>query len=337
MADTRLENLKSWLKAGAGLTNFEIEVASADASFRRYFRVITPQGTFIAMDAPPDKEDCQPYLKIATAFFDIGLNVPKIFAKDLGQGYLLLSDLGKTQYAAKLNRDTVDQLYADALDALCVLQTTNKPASVELPPYDHALLKREMGLFDEWFVGKHLGINLTKPEMTLLANLKEQLAQAALEQPSVWVHRDYHSRNLMVTEQHNPGVLDFQDAVFGAVTYDLVSLLRDCYVAWPTEKVYQWVEAYRRKLLANSTLPVSDSDQFKRWFDLMGVQRHMKAIGIFARLNYRDGKPGYLPDIPRTLNYVMEVSKQYKDYKPFYELIQERILPKFNMQTGAAK
>ena len=333
MSDLRLQQLESWLKDYAGLEGFRISVASADASFRRYFRVHLGERTLIAMDAPPDKEDCRPFVRIAKALSAVGLHVPDILCEDLGHGFLLLSDLGDVQYAQVLNADTVESLYGDAMDALFHLQTEPKPV-LELPPYDHALLLREMDLFKDWFLGTHLGITLTDQQAGELAKICELLSKSALNQPQVWVHRDYHSRNLMKLDDNNPGVLDFQDAVVGAATYDLVSLLRDCYVAWPRSQVEAWVDAYRQRLNQAGLTANVDQATFQRWFDWMGVQRHMKATGIFARLNHRDGKAGYLKDIPRTLGYVLQVSEDYDELRPLYDLLTQVVAQRYDLTTG---
>jgi hypothetical protein len=276
------------------------------------------------MDAPPDKEDCRPFVAIAQALRGLGLNAPEVLAGDLDQGLLLLTDLGSRPYLAELDPRSVTPLYEDALEALARLQIGGDPGSPLLPPYDSALLHREMELFREWFLGKLLGLNLRQEECHVLDHLFALLADNALVQPRVWVHRDYHSRNLMVTDPDNPGVLDFQDAVVGAVTYDLVSLLRDCYIAWPREQVEAWALAHRARLRALGMSGLDDAGQFLRGFDLMGTQRHLKAIGIFARLNLRDGKPGYLRDIPRTLGYVLEVAERYPELAGLRDLLRTR-------------
>ena len=301
-----------------------IAPASSDASFRRYFRVWFDGQTRIVMDAPPDKEDCRPFVAIAQALRGLGLNAPEVLAGDLDQGVLLLTDLGSRPYLAELDERSVPGLYGDALAALARLQTGGDPGSPLLPPYDSALLHREMELFREWFLGKLLGLRLGEGEHHSLDHTFALLADNALEQPRVWVHRDYHSRNLMVTDPDNPGVLDFQDAVVGAVTYDLVSLLRDCYIAWPRAQVEAWALDHRARLRALGMSGLDDAGQFLRSFDLMGVQRHLKAIGIFARLNLRDGKPGYLRDIPRTLGYVLEVAGRYPELAGLDDLLRTR-------------
>ncbi len=307
----RLQQLNLWLRHELGLPAFEIAPASADASFRRYFRVAFDGETRIAMDAPPEKEALGPFVQIGKRLRGVGLHVPEILAEDHAQGFLLLSDLGSRQYLSELTDQTVERLYGDALGALTVLQACG-PTEGEVPPYDRALLLREMELFREWYLGRHLGLRLGAAENALLDDTFALLAEAALEQPRVCVHRDYHSRNLMVCD-HNPGILDFQDAMMGPVTYDLVSLLRDCYVAWPREQVEEWALGYQDLACQSGILAERDGERFLRWFDLMGVQRHLKATGIFARLNHRDGKPGYLNDIPRTLGYVYDVSGRHHE------------------------
>ncbi len=328
----RLEKLSRWLREDLGITEFQIAPASSDASFRRYFRVRDAYArvphTRIVMDAPPAQEDCRPFVNIARAFHKLGLNVPQILELDLEQGFLLLSDLGVHQYLDQLNETSVEKLYGDAFDALLLLQSRCNEKTINLPPYDHALLVREMRLFDEWFVQRHLSVTLTDEQVTALHQVYELLAQSALAQPKVCVHRDYHSRNLMVTEINNPGILDFQDAVMGPITYDLVSLLRDCYIAWSPEQVKKWVNLYQQRAIQEGLLAHDDPAEFMRWFDWMGVQRHLKAIGIFARLNMRDGKPGYLKDIPRTLGYVVAVSRRYPELAPLQDLLREVVVPR---------
>ncbi|MEE9493003.1 MAG: phosphotransferase [Gammaproteobacteria bacterium] len=322
----RLIDLKTWLATLPGFANCSLEPASADASFRRYFRVWKNEGvqkngqTYIVMDAPPDKENSQPFINIANAFRDIGLNTPEILQQDLAQGFLLLSDLGQQVYLSALNDDSVEHLYANAMGALATLQSSGQAAG--LPEYDHDLLMSEMALFPDWLLTQHCQIQLTDAQCESLHVAFELLAKNALQQPQVCVHRDYHSRNLMVYPSHNPGILDFQDAVVGAFTYDLVSLLRDCYIAWPQEKVIDWALGYRALADESGIIPAGDisEQQFLRWFDLMGVQRHLKAAGIFARLKHRDRKDGYLKDIPRTLNYVIEVSRRYPELAELGEL-----------------
>lgn len=322
-ADPRLEALTRWVADILPGSRRELRPASVDASFRRYYRVRTDEGTCIAVDAPPEREDCGRYVRVARAFHALGLNVPEILAEDLARGFLLVSDLGSRSYLDALEQDTVERLYGDALGALVVLQAGSQAEPGLLPPYDAALLERELAIFPEWYLGRHLGRALTAAQRAALSRVFDRLVASALAQPRVWVHRDYHSRNLMVTPSNNPGILDFQDAVEGPVTYDLVSLLRDCYIAWPRARVEEWVKGYY-ELAVQSGIPVGGSEeQFLEWFDLMGVQRHLKAAGIFARLLHRDGKPGYLADIPRTLGYVREVSARYPALAPLGALLEE--------------
>ena len=318
----RLAELQYWLADELGFGDFTMVPASSDASFRRYFRVTNGKTSQIVMDAPPDKEDCGPFISIASTLADLGLNVPLILEADLRRGFLLMSDLGSVHYLQALNEQNVERLYGDALRALQLLQT----APVEdagIPDYDRDLLLREMALFRDWYLARHLQLAMSEALGEVLEQSFAFLAEEALGQPRAWVHRDYHSRNLMVTEMSNPGILDFQDAVIGPVTYDLVSLLRDCYVRWPQERLMGWVRDYLAISQAKGMLAGVDPQQFQRWFDLMGVQRHLKAVGIFARLNHRDSKPGYLPDIPRTLGYVLEVSARYSELGPLRRLLEE--------------
>jgi len=323
----RLEKLKHWLENELTFSEYTLKPASSDASFRRYFRVTHEGESWIVMDAPPQKEDSRPFIAVAKLLLEAGLNVPEVIDADLEQGYLLLSDLGSRPYLQELGEATVERLYGDALGALASIQTT-RPEPGSLPPYDRRLLLAEQELFREWLVGRHLGIALTAEQSALCDRVFDRLAGNALAQPQVTVHRDYHSRNLMVTGRNNPGILDFQDAVTGAVTYDLVSLLRDCYIAWPRARVEEWALGYQELALQSGILREEHDDpaQFLRWFDLMGMQRHLKAAGIFARLNHRDGKPGYLADIPRTLGYVTEVASRHDDLAEFGEFVQREVL-----------
>jgi N-acetylmuramate 1-kinase len=333
--DLRLQQLSAWAKQVLARADLEITVASADASFRRYFRVTdtsaTPR-TWVVMDAPPAKEDVGPYIKVAQMLVAAGINAPHVVAQNLADGFLLLTDLGNSTYLTELAQDSrTDHLYSDALSTLVHMQSRCVGVQ-ELPVYDAALLRREMDLFPEWFVGKHLGLTLDEATRAGLEDAFAYLIESALAQPKVFVHRDYHSRNLMITDMvagavlgPNPGVLDFQDAVYGPITYDLVSLLRDCYVAWPVQRVRGWVREYYA-LASAAGLQVSSESQLLQWFDLMGIQRHLKAIGIFARLWHRDGKPGYLKDIPRTLAYIRSVAPAYEALQPLVQLIEAKIV-----------
>ncbi len=316
----RLETLQEWLD-WLGLPPFRLTSASSDASFRRYFRLQFDDRSLIAMDAPPPQEDCAPFVGIARAFVAIGINVPEIVEQDLDRGFVLMSDLGTRLYLAELNEDNVDRLYGDALAALVTLQACG-PGDYRLPSYDEALLRRELALFGDWYLQRHLQWRPHSGQIEALAKVDATLVANAIEQPQVCVHRDYHSRNLLLTQQHNPGVLDFQDAVLGPVTYDLVSLLRDCYIAWPRSRVEDWALGFHDLALQSGILHVEDPQLFLRWFDLMGVQRHLKASGIFARLHHRDGKPGYLQDIPRTLAYVRDVAGRYLELTALQEVLE---------------
>ena len=329
-SDSRLANLTQWVLEDLGFDGAAIAPASADASFRRYFRVTRDSDTYIVMDAPPDKEDSGPFVKVARILGSMNLNVPMILARDMERGFLLLSDLGSRQYLDALPEDgAADRLYADALDSLRTMQIADAHVSQDLPRYDRPLLMREMELTPEWFLARHLSLSVSAAERAMLDQLFDSLADSALAQPSVFVHRDYHSRNLLVTPQDNPGILDFQDAVTGPVTYDLASLLKDCYIAWPAARVRDWLLSYRDSLLAAGFPLSASAAQFIRWFDLMGLQRHIKVLGIFARLFYRDCKSQYLRDLPRVLDYVRETAALYPETQAFAEFIARRIDPLF--------
>jgi N-acetylmuramate 1-kinase len=340
--DLRLTQLRRWLEGLFGTREIEITPASADASFRRYFRVRRGDRSWIAMDAPPAKEDMDPYVRVAAMLADMGVNAPRIMERNAEEGYLLNSDLGSLTYLMDLEAGAdPEPLYSDAIEALVRIQARGDAHARQLPPYDDGLLRREMGLFPEWFCVRHLALAMDHADLAALAEVLDALGAEALKQPRVFVHRDYHSRNLMVTDGQygpNPGILDFQDAVHGPVTYDLVSLLRDCYVAWPLERVHGWIAHFRSSALASGVGVGSSEAEFLRWFDFMGVQRHLKAIGIFARLWHRDGKPGYLKDIPRTLGYVRYVCGEYRELKYLRSFIDERALPAFErlrLRAGA--
>jgi aminoglycoside/choline kinase family phosphotransferase len=281
------------------------------------------------MDAPPEQEDCRPFIRVAGYFAAMALNAPQILEVNLDDGFLLLSDLGTTQYLRKLQDDPESSkaLYADALLALTKMQTRGGAFQSLLPPYDDTLLRFEVSLFHDWLCEKHLGIEFSEEDEANWMATCDMLVANALDQPQVFVHRDYHSRNLMVTSEDNPGILDFQDAVEGPLTYDLVSLLKDCYVRWPVEQVREWAHDFYAAS-DSSIRDRIDLDQFMRYFELMGVQRHLKAAGIFARLNHRDGKAAYMGDVPRTLGYIVELAPRYDELGFLAELISERCLPK---------
>jgi aminoglycoside/choline kinase family phosphotransferase len=328
--DPRLALLEHWLQKDLQLHGSTVEPASADASFRRYFRVRHGQRTLIAMDAPPGREDLGPFVGVARALGALGVTVPEVLEQNRAQGFLLMTDLGSTHYLAAFGAGAdVDRLYDDATAALLRIQAEGLGAAAELPPYDAAYLDREVQLFPEWFLRRHLGSPPGAGERGLIDRTSAALAASALEQPQVFVHRDYHSRNLMVLPAGNPGILDFQDAMRGALTYDLVSLFKDCYVVWPAPRVRAWVRDYRRRALAAGiAVPGSEAD-FVRWFDLMGLQRHLKVLGIFARLWYRDGKAGYLRDLPTVLDYVLGATAAYGELAEFDRFLRQVVVPGF--------
>ena len=321
----RLVLLKTWLADVLETSAFELAPASSDASFRRYFRLRHNGRSLIVMDAPPVQEDTAPFIYVAELLIEQGLNAPRILAKDIRQGFLLLTDLGDTPYLQVLTEVTADRLYGDALSALLHIQQIDTGRLDDIPPYDHALLMREMNLFRDWYLKRQRQQILSPAQEQSLDDVFEQLVSSALDQPVVFVHRDYHSRNLMFTEKANPGIIDFQDAVQGPVTYDLVSLLRDCYIRWPRVRVEAWALGYLRDArqagIVGAVDDTLDDEVWLRWFDWMGVQRHLKAAGIFARLNLRDGKSGYLGDIPRTLGYVREVAGRYEELQPLLDFL----------------
>ncbi len=323
-SDLRLNQLKEWLSTVSTVQALpeSLRPASSDASFRRYFRVDGLNGdTFILMDAPPPHEDVRPFIHVAEVFGEAGVSVPKVLAQDVERGFLLLSDLGSTTYLNQLNHDSAHKLYLDAIDALVLIQVQSKPDA--LPEYGRALLHRELMLFPDWYVGKHLGVTMTDKQTATLNKVFEVLLANNLAQPQVYVHRDYHSRNLMVMGQGNPGILDFQDAVYGPITYDLVSLLRDAYIQWDEEMVLDWAIRYWERA-RRAGLPVNpDIDAFYRDFEFMGLQRHLKVLGIFARLYHRDGKDAYLKDLPLVMHYTRKAAGRYNALAPLIRLLDE--------------
>ncbi len=315
----RKEQLTYWLDHQLQGEAFTLTTASADASFRRYFRVHLADKTLIAMDAPPAQENCAPFVKVADILMKTGLNAPKIIAQDLEQGFLLLTDLGDITYLTALDESTAPNLYRDASQALIKLQLASHPNV--LPNYDVTLLNREMQLFPDWYIAKHLQTVLDDKQKVVLQNIFDVLTANILAQGQVYVHRDYHSRNLMVTTENNPGILDFQDAVYGAITYDLVSLLKDAYIAWQEEQVIDWLVRYWQDA-RKAHLPVpTDFSEFYRDFEWMGAQRHIKVLGIFARLYHRDGKEGYLKDMPLVMDYLRRVCGRYIELRPMLKLL----------------
>jgi N-acetylmuramate 1-kinase len=321
--DLRILAMRDWLENDLLLTILSCVPASSDASFRRYFRVTTPEQQFIVMDAPPAQENVEAFIKVATLLSGSQVNVPTIFQHNITDGFLLLQDFGTQCFLDKLSTDNATALYQTAFDSLITLQTNTVTETAPLPRYDNALLTRELAIFKDWYIDQLLD---SKIPDALWQNTQNILITSALEQPSVCVHRDFHSRNLMVTTENCPGVIDFQDAVIGPISYDIVSLLRDCYIAWPEQQVDAWMTLYHQRLV-DATLITCTIAQFKRWFDLMGMQRHLKAIGIFSRLNFRDNKPDYLNDIPRTLNYVIAVANNYPELAEFSAFLTHTVLP----------
>jgi aminoglycoside/choline kinase family phosphotransferase len=319
--DLRRDALARWLEGQLQGASFSLTPASEDASFRRYFRATLGDGrSYVAMDAPPGKEDCRPFVHVARLLREAGVNAPQVHAADLEQGFLLLSDLGTQTYLSALGPANAAALFSDATDSLVRWQLATRAG--ELPPYDEALLRREMNLFPEWYVGRHRNIELTQEQKAGLEKIFTLLVQSALAQPAVYVHRDYMPRNLMVCEP-NPGVLDFQDAVHGPISYDVVSLLRDAFISWEEAQVLDWTVRYWEKA-RGAGLPVNaDFGEFWRAFEWMGLQRHLKVLGIFARINYRDGKPRYLEDTPRFLDYAVSVSRRYGELAPLARLLDE--------------
>jgi aminoglycoside/choline kinase family phosphotransferase len=341
LLDARFELLSRWVTQDLALGVTHIDVASADASFRRYFRAWLPDGsTRVVMDAPPAQEDIGPYLKVASLLRAAGVHVPAIHAVDRERGFVLLEDLGSTPFLPELRKPGRAQvLYSAALDTLARIQIDALDAARELAPYDAAALRRELDLMPEWFCGRHLQISLEPAERELLERTFLWLIDQALLQPVVFVHRDYHSRNLMVLPDDETGVIDFQDALVGPVGYDLVSLLKDCYIAWPRAEVERLVLSHRQRLLARgaSSLAGSSDREFLRWFDLIGVQRHIKILGIFARLWWRDGKAGYLDDLPLTLDYVRDAAARHIELREFGLWLERRIVPLLAMANVRAR
>ena len=316
----RLAQLKDWLATRFPGRRIDLAPASADASFRRYFRVRIEGETEnrIAMDAPPDKEDSHPFVAVARLFGEAGALVPEVLASDFEAGFLLLTDLGDTTSLAALDAGNARPLYADALGALVCIQRASRPGV--LPDYDHARLLTEMRLFPEWYLARHKAIALSDAESAQLEATFARIVEVNLAEPAVFVHRDFHSRNLMVTTQ-GAGVLDFQDAVFGPISYDLVSLFKDAYIDWDEAFVLDMLARYW-DAARNVGLPVrEDFAAFHRDFEWMGVQRHLKVLGIFARLYHRDGKAGYLDDMPRVMNYLRKACERYGELRPLRKLL----------------
>ena len=345
MMDSRLDQAKQWLTNHFKYDNYSISLLSGDASFRRYFRVIDHQNEtpFVLMDAPPEKEDTHPFLAIAHSWRNQQISAPTIHAENPSSGFLLLEDFGDTTFYQAIlpnsdNQTNADERYQQAIDALIPIQFATSPAEYEIPPFDEALLRLEISLFTDWLLTKKLNLALSETELKILNRFFDSLVDCALNQPQVLVHRDYHSRNLMISPDDSLGILDFQDAVMGPITYDLVSLLRDCYIKWPLDQVRIWQRYYLDRLLdflnrpgARGQLPQHgkniSNEEFTRWFDLVGLQRHLKASGIFARLSLRDGKHGYLNDIPRTVSYLADVTALYSEFSEVNLWLNDRLIP----------
>jgi hypothetical protein len=347
--DHRLQLLTRWVRQFPGFANTAVAPVAGDASFRRYFRVWrsadwqAAQGMekaqagqpFIVMDAPPAHEDCQPFVTLAQHWRSQGVKVPAIVQQDLAQGLLLMEDFGDRLLLGQLNTANADQLYGNTLAELLRIQQLPDNPDCPLAAYSDDLLDREMALFRDWLLQRQLGLELNDSDLAMLNATFTLLRKSASAQPRVPVHRDYHSRNLLVTgSDDRPGVIDFQDAVVGPVTYDLVSLLKDCYVQWPHERVDNWMESYRQSSL-NAGLHSADAATFRQWFELMGMQRHLKAAGIFARLALRDGKPDYLNDIPRTLGYLCSASAHQPALRTFHDWLLNTVIPAVEANLGS--
>ena len=321
----RLERLTAWtrevVRQELSADLIRLEPASADASFRRYFRAFTAHGSHIVMDAPPSHEDCRPWLHVGRLFRAAGANTPAILAENLAEGFLLISDLGNTTYLSVLEDSNADRLYRDANTALINIQLASREG--ELPPYDEALLRRELDLFPDWYLTRHLGVALSKDQRQTMEDTFRRILDNNLAQPKVYVHRDWHSRNLMVSEPDNPGVIDFQDAVYGPITYDLASIYKDAYIRWEEERILDWSVRYWEGA-RKTGLPVhGDFGDFYRDFEWMGVQRHIKVLGIFARLYHRDGKDGYLKDMPLVMHYLRKACERYNGLGDFLRLLDQ--------------
>ncbi len=334
MHQQRQQALELWLEKILPEKKLTISKLAGDASFRRYFRIQDGDQTYIAMDAPPEKEDSKAFLAIAQSFSQHGLHVPEILATDLKQGFLLLSDLGDRLYLTELTAENADVLYEQALAVIPQIQECQTVSNWELPHFGEKIIVAELQLFIHWFLQKHLGLELNQAVQTMLAQTFNQLIQIANAQPQVCVHRDYHSRNLLCLNNQRVGVLDFQDAAWGPITYDAVSLLRDCYIAWAPSQVRSWTLQFFNRYRDSNQLKEYSADQFLYWFDFVGVQRHLKVLGIFARLYHRDGKSLYLNDIPRILNYLLQVSENHVELSPLRGFLQATVIPKLQ-QTVA--
>lgn len=322
--DARFTQLTMWVHSLSGWETALISPASTDASFRRYFRATTAQRSAIIMDAPPDKLSINPFLDMTIRLHEANVRVPQIYAQNSLDGFLLLEDFGNTLYFQQLTPATADHLYYSAMDSLLRLQVADCDHIAEYTP---EFLLMEMNLMPEWFLKRHLGLMDYEIPQPLLQNTFAALVEAAQEQPSCFIHRDYHSRNLMLLPNDETGVIDYQDAFLGPITYDLVSLLRDCYISWPEHRVQRWALAFHKQAIARGNIPPVDEITFMRWFDLMGLQRHIKVLGIFCRLYYRDGKPQYLNDLARVLLYIMEVGERHPETRALVAWLEKMDIP----------
>ena len=327
--DQRLKQIIHWLETELKNSIDTIETASADASFRRYFRVTFTHSTtpdiglndsYIVMDAPPPQENIKPFINISNIFKNKKIHVPTIYEQDINKGFILMEDFGSTPYLSILNQDNVDDLYGNAFKVLYKLTNIQE---VDLPIYDRQKLQSEMDLYLDWYIQVHLNTDLSDKEKNILKVAQNNLIELIEKQPKVIVHRDFHSRNLMFVEENNPGVIDFQDAVIGPCTYDLVSLIRDSYIKWPEDKIDQWLLSYQYKLHQHGIIPEMAEEAFKKWLDIMGMQRQLKVVGIFSRLYHRDGKENYLDDIPLTYQNLLNSSQRYPEFDDLTELLNK--------------
>lgn len=324
----RIKALEDWLSDACGLHHIVMQPIPGDASFRRYFRIHTSSNTYVAMDAPPPQENCRPFVAIAKALRSIGLLAPEIIGADVERGFLLLSDFGDWTYLKSLNLQNANQLYQSALTNLAALQALREVPGRSIPQFTQDFMRQEWAWHKEWFLRNFLNLQLDDHEAALDA-CYAHIVEAAALQPQVFMHRDYHSANLMVLPGNQVGILDFQDAFIGPVTYDLVSLLRDCYIDWPQQHVTSWALEYHRILIEQDVLGDVSQQEFLRWFDLMGVQRHLKAIFTFSRKHIRDQQSQYLKHIPRTLKYLLQVSQRYPELAPLYHYLHDTVQPAF--------
>lgn len=327
-SDQRRHQLIDWINSQDGFELSELEMVSGDASFRRYFRFHQDGQSIIAVDAPPEYENSRQFVEVAKSYAKVGLPVPEIYCFDYDKGFYCQQDFGNVQFSANLNLQTADKLYQTALALLPKVQQCTTTDTARLPAFDNALLEREFYLFSHWLIEVHLGLRLSSNELSIMQNTFSALTEQFLQQPQVGVHRDYHSRNLMLLDKDRVGVIDFQDAVIGPITYDAVSLLRDCYQPWPRELVDKWLKQFHHAYY--SQYPWQD---FKKWFDFTGMQRHIKASGIFARLFHRDGKHTYLKDVPATLKYIVQVASEYPQCEEFGRLVADKILPSVELKN----